>query len=303
VLGTSSLHFEQFQSIAEQALRKVLQFGDQPKQIRIQVEPELQQVENPYAADFDRYKAADATEVDMSVTLGERTDSGVLLWHKTPEPDAPKKNTRRFGKYPGSYFDLRDVQLSGPVRIRVKAGGVASEEGDLPRMLIQFGYFLSNFKETGDVALIEVDASPDAPEVYEFNIRSERYPTTGELISYLRISNPYDPGTSTLPKEAYAKLFIDSVEIVVQNYDVWPPLTHSVILFESDLATRDVDEYVHQVVEKFMTRAYRRPPTDQEVSRMLLLYDQLHSQNDSFEESIIGTLSAVLCAPGFLMLG
>lgn len=35
---------------------------------------------------------------------------------------------------------------------------------------------------------------------------------------------------------------------------------------------------------------------------MLLLYDRLHSQNGSFEESIIGTLSAVLCAPGFLML-
>jgi len=302
VLSTSALQFEQFQSIAEMALRKVLQFGDQPEQIRIKAEPELQQVENPYAADFDRYKAADATKVDMSVTLGERTDSGVLLWNKPPDPGAPKKNTRRFGRHPGSYFDLRDVQLAGPIRVRVKAGGVPGTQGDLPRMLIQFGYFLSNFKEMGDVGAIEVDASPDDPAVYEFNIRSERYPTTGELISYLRISNPFDPGTSTLRKEEFAKLFIDSVEIVAQSYDSWPPQTHSEILFESDLAKRDVKAYAHQVIEKFMARAYRRPPTDQEASRMLLLYDRLHAQHGSFEESIIGTLSAVLCAPGFLML-
>jgi hypothetical protein len=169
-------------------------------------------------------------------------------------------------------------------------------------MLVQFGYFLSNFKETGDVGEVEVAASPDDPAVYDFLVRAERYPTTGELVSYLRISNPFDQGTSTLPKEEHPKLFIDSVEIVIESYDSWPSKTHSDILFESDLATRDVDAYIQHVVEKFMTRAYRRPPTSQEVSRMLLLYGRLHSQNGSFEESIIGTLSAVLCAPGFLML-
>jgi hypothetical protein len=302
VLGTSSLHFEQFQAIAEEALRKVLQFGDQPEQIRIQVEPESQQVENPYAADPGRYNSPDAEQIDMSVSLGERTETGVLLWNKPFDPNGPKKNARRFGKYPGSFVDVRDVQLSGPVRIRVKAGGVPNERGDWPRMLVQFGYFLSNFKETGDVGEVEVAASPDDPAVYEFHVRSERFPTTGELVSYLRVSNPFDPGTLTLPKEEHPKLFIDSVEIVIESYDSWPPKTHSDILFDSELATRDVDEYVRQVIEKFMTRAYRRPPTDQEVSRMLLLYDRLHSQNGTFEESIIGTLSAVLCAPGFLML-
>ena len=302
VIAISAIHLEIFQSIAETALRKALCFGGQPERRRIKVEPELQQLENPYAVDFDRYKADDATKIDMSASLGERTNSGVLLWNKPLDPQGPKKNARRFGKYPGSFVDVRDVQLSGPVRVRVKAAGVPSEQGDLPRMLLQFGYFLSNFKEMGDVGEVEVAASLDHPAVYEFNVRAERYPLTGEHVSYLRISNPFDPGTSSLQMEEHPKLFIDSVEIVVESYDSWPPKTHSDILFESELATRDVDAYVRQVVERFMARAYRRPPTDQEVSRMLLLYDRLHSQNGSFEESIIGTLSAVLCAPGFLML-
>ena len=302
VLRTSALQFEHFQSIAEHALRKVLQFREQPQQLTLRFEPELQKIENPYAADPTRYNTPDAEQIDMSASLGERTNTGVLLWHKPFDPEGPKKNARRFGNYPGSYFDVRDVPFSGPVRIRVRAGGIPSDQGDLPRMLVQFGYFLSNFKETSDVGEVEVVASPDDPEIYEFNIRSERLPLTGELVSYLRISNPFDSGTSTIPKEEHPRLFIDNVEIVVESYESWPPQTHSDILFESDLATRDVNEYVHQVIERFMTRAYRRPPTDQEVSRMLLLYDRLHSQNGSFEESIIGTLSAVLCAPGFLML-
>ena len=221
---------------------------------------------------------------------------------KPAEPDAPKKNSRRFGGPPASFVDLREVQLSGPVRVRIKAGGAPSKQGDLPRMLVEFGYFLSNFKVTGDVAAIEVEASIDDPRVYEFNIRSERYPTTGELISYLRISNPFDVGTSRIPKEDYPQLFIDSVEIVVESHDSWPPKTHTDILFKSDLATKDPDAYVRQVVEKFMTRAYRRPPTDRETARMIRLYEQLHSRNGSFEDSILGTLNAVLCSPGFLLL-
>ena len=302
VLGTSSIHLEFFQSIGEMALRKVLRFGDQPKRTTIKVQPENNQVENPYAADPTRYNSEDAARVDMSVTLGERTDSGVLLWMKPADPNAPKKNTRRFGGPPASFVDLRKFQLSGPVRVRIKAGGAPSEQGDLPRMLVEFGYFLSNFKVTGEVAAIEVEASIDDPRVYEFNIRSERYPTTGELISYLRISNPFDVGASRIPKEDYPQLFIDSVEIVVESHDTWPPKSHTDILFKSDLATKDPDTYVRQVLEKFMTRAYRRPPTDIEIARMIRLYDRLHSKNRSFEDSILGVLNAVLCAPGFLLL-
>ena len=302
VLGTSAIHLEFFQSIGEMALRKVLQFGDQPEQTRIKVEPEVLQVENPYAADPTRYNAADAEKVDMCATLGERTDSGVLLWMKPADPDGPKINTRRFGGSPACYIDVRELRLSGPVRVRVKAGGAPGKQGELPRMLIEVGYFLSNFKITGEVGSIEVAASIDDPDVYEFNIRSERYPTTGELVSYLRISNPFDVGTSGIPKEDFPKLFIDSVEVVVESHDSWPPKTHTDILFESDLAATDTQAYVRQVLEKFMTRAYRRPPTEKEIARMTRLYERLHSRNGSFEESILGALNAVLCAPGFLML-
>ena len=300
VLGTSAIHLEIFQSIAETGLRKALNFGDKPESITIHAQPETLQVENPYKADPTRYnKSEDAAKVDMSVTIGERTDSGVLLWMKPSEPGV---NTRRFGASPASHIDIRDIKLSGPVRVRVKAGGAPSVEGMPPRMLVEFGYFLSNFKVTGEVGVVEVEAAIDDPRVYEFNIRAERYPTTGELISFLRISNSFDAGTSGIAKKGYPQLFIDNVEIVVQNHEIWPPTSHTDILFESELATKDPALYVHQVLNKFMTRAYRRPPTDSEVARMADLYERLYLRNGSFEESIIGTLSAVLCAPGFLML-
>ncbi len=299
VIATSAIHMEIFQSIAETALRKTLCFGDQPERIVIQAEPEILQPENPYRADPKRYKVPDSENVDLSVTIGERTDSGVLLWMKPPEPGI---KTGRFGASPATYIDIRDIQLSGPVRIRVKAGGTPSVEGMPPRMLLQFGYFLSNFKVTGEIGEVEVEAVIDDPQVYEFNIRTERYPTTGELISYLKISNSFDAGTSGIPKAGYPQLFIDNVEIVLESYDAWPPSSHTDILFESAKATKDSDAYVRLVLKKFMTRAYRRPPTKSELARMAGLYEYLHSRNGSFEESIIGTFSAVLCAPGFLLL-
>ena len=299
IIATSAIHLEIFQSIADMALRKALHFGDQPERTTILAEPETLQVENPYEADPSRYKAKDAERVDLSVTIGERTDSGVLLWMK---PSAAGINPRRFGQSPATFIDIRDIQLSGPVRIRVKAGGAPSVQGMLPRMLVQFGYFLSNFKVTGEVGENEVEAPIDDSRVYEFNLRSERYPATGELISYLKISNSFDTGTSGIPAKGYPQLFIDSVEIILESHDTWPPKTHTDILFESDRATTDPDAYVRQALKKFMTRAYRRPVSDSEIVRMTRLYERLHSRNNSFEESIIGTLSAVLCAPGFLLL-
>ena len=299
VIGTSAIHLEIFQSIADMALRKALCFSEQPKSTIIHAEPESLQIENPYKADPKRYKVKDAENVDLSVTMGERTDSGVLLWMK---PSKPGIKAGRFGPSPATFVDIRDNHLSGPLRIRVKAGGSPCVRGMPPRMLLQFGYFLSNFKVTGEVGDVVVEASIDSPQVYEFNIRSERYPRTGELLSFLRISNSFDTGTSGIPKEACPQLFIDSVEIVLESHDAWPPRSHTDILFESGLATTDRDAYLSQVLETFMTRAYRRPPSDREVDRLARLFQRLHSRNGSFEESIIGTLSAVLCAPGFLLL-
>lgn len=299
VIGTSAIHMEIFQAIADMALRKALCFSEQPKPTFIHAEPEILQVENPYKADPKRYKVKEAENVDLSVTIGERTESGVLLWMK---PLGRGIKPGRFGPSPATFVDIREIHLSGPVRIRVKAGGSPSVQGMPPRMVLQFGYFLSNFKVTGEVGEVVVEASIDDPQVYEFNIRSERYPRTGELISFLRISNSFDTGTSGIPKEAYPQLFVDSVEIVFESYDTWPPSSHTDILFESDLATTDRSAYVGQVLKKFMTRAYRRPPSDSQIDRMARLYTRLHSRNGSFEESIIGTLSAVLCAPGFLLL-
>ncbi len=169
-------------------------------------------------------------------------------------------------------------------------------------MLVEFGYFLSNFKVTGEVAAIEVEASIDDPRVYEFNIRSERYPTTGELISYSGF-----PILSMSGHQGFLKKITRNCSLTA--WKSWlrattpGPQRHTRTSCSNRIWRRRIQTLTSaQVLEKFMTRAYRRPPTDREIARMIRLYGRLHSRNGSFEDSILGALNAVLCAPGFLLL-
>lgn len=101
--------------------------------------------------------------------------------------------------------------------------------------------------------------------------------------------------------EDLPKLKIDWVEIQCNHYETWPSPQKQAILFDSE-SRHDEDAYVHEVLEKFMFRAYRRPVSAAEVNRKVALFKRLRQQEASFEATMISTLTSVLCSSNFLLL-
>ena len=61
-------------------------------------------------------------------------------------------------------------------------------------------------------------------------------------------------------------------------------------------------EAARQDLRAFISRAFRRPATDDEVERLLGLFDRAISKGDSFEASLRFALKAALVSPNFLFL-
>lgn len=66
--------------------------------------------------------------------------------------------------------------------------------------------------------------------------------------------------------------------------------------------SKSAEQAAKEVLERFMSRAFRRPPQESEVERMMSLYRKASERNLSFEQSIYYALQGVLVSPQFLFL-
>lgn len=279
VLITSSLHLEYFQRIAKSGLEKALVPGSRPQPVEIRLKPAS--VLKPAPANVKKRKGGQnskgASVVEAGVVLQQ---SGYVQ------------------------FRFSDLPLAGPIRIRVQAGAMPVD-GWVPRLHIELGNDAGNSaRPTKTVASLDIDAPRESPRWYEFHIRAEDFPLqtiSSTRKQFLSISNPFDPGTSNLKQDSLPQLFIGNVEIDGPFYEMWPPETRTRILMPSTSENNE-GRYSREVIEKFMLRAYRRPPSVDELQRMHDLFRTLRSRKAPFEDAMIDTLSAVLSAPCFLLI-
>jgi mono/diheme cytochrome c family protein len=61
-------------------------------------------------------------------------------------------------------------------------------------------------------------------------------------------------------------------------------------------------EDAERLLRSFLKRAYRRPVTEADVKRFLLLYDDQFKKGHGFTRSLLSTYSAVLASPGFVFV-
>lgn len=100
---------------------------------------------------------------------------------------------------------------------------------------------------------------------------------------------------------ARPELYVDWIEIEGPIYDSWPPRSHQ--LLQPEAITQDNEaKLIEKTVGKFVRRAFRRPVTRDEVSPYVTIYQQARKDNQSIEESLRASLSAVLISPNFLYL-
>ena len=240
-------------------------------------------------------------------------------------PDKPDKTPNTRNIQPGNSFWTRmlEYQTDGPIRIRVKAHAVIPEGRGPPRMRVRIGLRPDTYVTGGQVGEdIDVWATKDEPGIYEFTSRLEYYPTLKLQANFpgllVNVHNVYDDGTDLInmldlrineqfkvlnnPDPTQPWLVVESVEFVANEFETWPPPHHQAILFNGAEVPGDEVGYAKEVLKRFMTRAYRRPPTKDEVNEVLNFYSEIRGSYPTFIESMRQALSMVLISPQFLYL-
>ena len=215
---------------------------------------------------------------------------------------------------PSTGMGLKSFPATGEFRIRFQASAILPPGiRELPLRLVM-GYSLninSSTQRIAPVGLVRLRNNPDDPQVFEFRGRIENHPAKPGLVKNGRRlpdsmtitpQNLYDDGTLNDGKRnlALPRAVINWMEFEAPVVDTWPPEHHTRILFDSPQRDSDPDAYVAEVLERFLSRAYRRPATDEEIARFAAIYRLVRPELGSLEAAMRETLAMALVSPQFL---
>ncbi|MEQ8785687.1 MAG: DUF1592 domain-containing protein [Pirellulaceae bacterium] len=224
------------------------------------------------------------------------------------------------------------TDLKSPLDVQIAAAELeatrgSSRRGLRGRILTSSGemYFAHDFPHRGKYHVTTVawgDQAGDEPvrmslrvdgrQVHVFEVKAERgapqsYSHILELapgkhrIGLAFLNDYYEPDAKD-PGQRDRNLIVEQVSLDgpegFRPADL--PETHTRIFFVSpgdDLPKR---EAARKILERFASRAYRRPARESEVVRLLRLFDLADENGESFERAIQLCVQAVLVSPHFL---
>ncbi len=193
----------------------------------------------------------------------------------------------------------------GIMRVRVRACKTSATDTYDPSLQLEFGWRASN-EGRADLRVsthdIPVTAGPEDPQVYQWDV------PLGDIYPRNSVRKVWPMGAMPSPSE-YIRLVnssvskgdiqIDYVEVSTPVYDRWPPASHTRIFIDSENRS-DESVYAREVLDAFMTRAWRRTVSAADVDQKVKLFQALRADCDSFEEAMVEVLATVLSSPHFL---
>lgn len=196
----------------------------------------------------------------------------------------------------------------GMMRVRIRASRSTTEENRVPSLQLVFGFQASNEGKAVDRASVQdtpITATAEAPEIYEWHVPlGEIYPRNafrnsakmGGLPSpseFIRFVN------TSVPQGQHGDIQIDFVEVTTPVYEEWPPASHKQIFIDSE--SRDNEEvYAREVLATFMSRAWRRGLSENDVDQKMKLFNVVRQQSSSLEDAMLEVLATVLSSSRFL---
>jgi hypothetical protein len=190
------------------------------------------------------------------------------------------------------------VPDEGVMRVRVRAARTSMDDR-VPSLQLEFGWKASN---EGRARLrvseedLPITALPDQPEFYEFNVPlADIYPRNSvrKTSPLGQMPNPSEYIRFVNSSASRGDIQIDYVEVATPVYDQWPPESHQRIFLSTE---------AREVLNTFMSRAWRRTVTSEELDQKLRLFQTMRQSCDTFEEAMVEVLATVLAAPDFLYL-
>jgi hypothetical protein len=177
----------------------------------------------------------------------------------------------------------------GAYVLRVKAYGQQAGQEPVRMAVLIDGKRLRTF----DVKGVE-----DAPGTYEVKERlrgGDRRLAASFLNDYYKPDDP-DPG------QRDRNLVVEAIEVEGPLFAPGDPLLESQrrIIFRTPKTAEDYQDCASEVLQKFASRAYRRPVTGGELARLLRFADLARENGDSFARGIQLAVQAALVSPQFL---
>lgn len=216
---------------------------------------------------------------------------------------------------------IKQFPAKGEYRIRFKAAGNFPNGFDEVPLRMVMGTILRSDSGTGNyepVGTVHLTNETDELLDFEFRGRIENHPIqigrvtakgqqppsivitaqnlfdNGELNDHRR--SAFDASWS----QSVPRVVLTELEFEAPITDVWPPAHHTRILFESPLRESDPEAYLREVINRFVSRAFRRPATKEEIERFVKIHGLFEGEFESFEGAIRETLAMVLISPQFL---
>jgi hypothetical protein len=277
-LQMSSLQLEYYLATARRALDRVIVQGEQPRAI-----------EHTFAAsNLDDWLG----DAQRSNHLGRRQEFLARM--------------------------VEDYPDEGDFLVRVQLTADLKPGTGYPLLEVSVGYRPDTEILMREFDLVEITSQES--QTFEFRGRLENFPLPVRGQSkypglVVRVRNVYDDksplpaaekdehGKTIYPREDHLPtLTIQSVEFHGNDYHQWPPAAHRRILFETPDVEREDTAYVTEVLQRFLTRAFRRNVTESDVAKFVAFYQTIRPEFPSFEETMRETLAMVLIQPDFLFL-
>jgi mono/diheme cytochrome c family protein len=197
---------------------------------------------------------------------------------------------------------------SGEALIRVRAARVAEADGGgdparPPQLTLAIGS--TNFhgvelKTVGQPVVVDHDDF----RVHEFRVRMENMPapnTSPPADRNATVIAAWNSARPTKDDSRPPRLRIEWIELETPFLEQWPPSPHRAIM-SVEAGVGEEAAQARQVIERFATRAFRRPLAPAELDRLLALWQVSRQDASSFESSLRETLAVVLASPQFLAL-
>ena len=201
---------------------------------------------------------------------------------------------RAEGQFMGFYREgvarqLISLERSGAYEIQIRACG--QQAGPDPAKLeVRLGDW---FQE-----VVDVEAHQDAPKVYTLKVEL----SAGEQmlsLAYLNNYNVQDHPVAELNGDR--NLFVDDIVFKGPLNEPRPPLpvSHTKVISDQPAPGKE-REHARNVLQDFVTKAWRRPVTDDSLERLLKIVDQVLEEGSPYGEAIQVAVQAALTSPWFL---
>jgi hypothetical protein len=240
---------------------------------------------------LEKYMTA-AEKVSQAAILLDEPDRGkITAFNAADLPDSPGTSKVEDGRI---LFTVAEV------------GATFEAKADGQYYLVVKGY---GTQAGNDPALLEIRV--DSKVVATFKVpQTEHEPGRFEVLTPLRIGKHtiaaaftndfYDPDAADAEKR--------DRNLVVQRIEVQGPADTEVknlpkshpMIFGQRKAGQTDPEYAFSILERFATRAYRRPVTKDEVDRLVAIYALARKDGERFERGIQLGVQAALMSPFFL---